>query len=147
KHYEKILLSVVLLCLAIAAAWFPMKIKAERENAQGYVVTLPPPKELTPMDISTNRAALVRLQNPPVVNLDGDHNLFNPVTWKVNPDGSYQKVVREGVDALVATKITPLYFELSFIRATTAGYFIGVGRMSQRPQSIYAKVNDKKDVL
>lgn len=146
RHYEKILLSVVLLCLAGTAAWFPAKIKKEREDAQNYKVTLPTPKELKPLDLTTNQAALVRLKNPPTVDLAGGHNLFNPVTWKVKPDGTFLKIVREGVDALMLTKVTPLYFEIAYERPSAAGYWIAVRHLSAKsPTRIYAKLNEKKE--
>jgi hypothetical protein len=144
KHYEKILLSVVILCLALTAAWFPVKIRQEKERAQSYIVTLTTPRELKPIDLSTNQAALQRLQNPPTVELSGAHNLFNSVTWKIKSDGSFLKIVKEGVDALVVTKIHPLYFELTFERPTGTGYYIGVKRLSAKRPSVYAKLNEKK---
>lgn len=147
KHYEKILLSVVLLCLAGTAAWFPAKMKKEKEDAQNYIVTLPTPKELTPIDLATNQTTLVRLQNPPTVVLDGEHNLFNPVTWKVKSDGSYLKIVREGIDALTITKVTPLFMELSYERFTASGYWVGIRRASLKKPSTYAKLNEKKELF
>ncbi len=147
RHYEKILLSVVLLCLALTAAWFPIKMSKEREESQKYKVTLTAPKELTPVDLTTNEAALVRLKTPPTVRLSGEHNLFNPVTWKLKSDGTFLKILREGVDALVVTKITPLYFELSYERATSPGYWIAVTRQSATKSRVYAKLNDKKDLF
>jgi hypothetical protein len=148
KHYEKILLSVVLLCLGLTAAWFPAKIAQEKERAQSYIVTLKTPGELPPIDLSTNQAALVRLQNPPTVELSGAHNLFNPVTWKIKSDGTFLKIIREGVDALTVTKIHPLYFELSYERPTSAGgYYIGVKRLDAKKPSIYAKLNKKEELF
>src|SRR6478609_1882823 len=97
KHYEKILLSLVLLCLAVAAAWLPTKIRQEKEELQKTIFNLPKPRELQPVDLSTNESALKRLQNPPTVELSGAHNLFNPVTWKVKADGSFIKIVQEGI--------------------------------------------------
>ncbi|MEO7300913.1 MAG: hypothetical protein ABI042_20295 [Verrucomicrobiota bacterium] len=147
KHYEKILLSVVLLCLALTAAWFPVKISHEKENAQKYKFTLTEPKELKPIDLTTNQAALKRLQNPPTVLLSGGHNLFNPVTWKLKSDGTFLKVLREGVDALLVTKIHPLHMELNFERATAAGYWIGIKRLDKKNPSSYAKLNEKKELF
>src|SRR4051812_1423954 len=121
KHYEKILLSAVLLCLAVAAAWLPVKIRQEKEELQKTIVNLPKPKELKPVDLSTNEVTLKRLQNPPTVELSGAHNLFNPVTWKIKPDGSFIKIIREGVDALVITNIRPLFMELVFEKTTASG--------------------------
>jgi hypothetical protein len=147
KHYEKILLSVVLLCLALTAAWFPAKINKEKEESQGYKVGLPTPKALPPIDLTTNEAALQRLQHPPTVVLSGEHNLFNPVTWKVKSDGSFLKILREGVEALTVTAIQPLYLEISYERATPPGYWIGIKRMSIKRAPVYAKVNEKKDLF
>lgn len=151
RHYEKIILSVVLLCLAVAAAWLPAKIRQGKEELQKTIINLPTPKKLTPVDLSTNEAALKRLQNPPTVELDGAHNLFNPVTWKINPDGTFIKIVREGIEALTVTKIEPLYFELAFDRVTgsgaSTGYWIAVTRRSARPTRVYVKPGEKKDLF
>lgn len=147
KHYEKIVLSAALLCLAIAAAWLPAKIRQGREDLQKTIVNLPQPKVLKPVDLSTNELALKRLQNPPTVELSGAHNLFNPVTWKINPDGSFIKIVREGVDALVVTKIEPLYLQLSFDRVTGTGYWIEMIRQSSRRTRVYVKPGEKKDLF
>jgi len=147
RHYEKILLSVVLLCLAIAAAWLPIKIRQEKEDLQKTIFNLPKPKELKPVDLTTNETALKRLQNPPTVEMAGAHNLFNPATWKIKPDGSYIKIIKEGVDALTITKVQPLYMELAFDRVAASGYWIGVKRLSQKKPSIYAKLNEKKELF
>ena len=148
KHYEKILLSVVLLCLAATAAWFPVKIKQEKARAQSYIVTLKTPGELKPIDLTTNQAALVRLQNPPAVDFSGEHNLFNPVTWKIRSDGTFLKIIRQGVEALTITKIHPLYFELAFERSTAVGgYYIGIKRLSVKKPSVYAKPNKKEELF
>ena len=147
KHYEKILLSFVLLCLAITAAWFQIKINTEKEKSQEYIIALPKPKEVKPLDLTTNQAALQRLQNPPSIEISGAHNLFNPVTWKVKPDGTFLKIVREGVDALTVTNIQPLFMELAYERASGAGYWIGVKNKSVKKPSVYAKLNEKKDLF
>ncbi|MEO5803080.1 MAG: hypothetical protein ABIR24_06085 [Verrucomicrobiota bacterium] len=144
KHYEKILLSFVLLCLAVAAAWLPVKIKKEKEDLQKTIFNLPKPKELKPVDLTTNEMALKRLQNPPTVELSGAHNLFNPVTWKIKSDQTFTKIVREGVDALIITNIRPLNMELAFERVTASGYWIGVKRKGEKKPSIYVKLNEKK---
>jgi hypothetical protein len=151
KHYEKILLSVVLLCLAVAAAWLPAKINQEKVELQKTIINLPKPKELKPIDLSTNETALKRLQNPPIVELSGAHNLFNPVTWKfkpnVKPEESFIKIVREGVDALTITNIRPLFLELVFEKTTASGYWVGVKRLSLKRPSTYAKLNEKKELF
>jgi hypothetical protein len=147
KHYEKIVLSLVLLGLAVAAAWLPAAIKGAREDLQKSIVNLPEPIVHKPADLSTNEAALKRLQNPPTVELSGAHNLFNSVTWKIKSDGSFIKILREGIDALAVTKIQPLYMELSLDRVAATGYFIGVKRLSKKAPSSYAKLNEKRELF
>lgn len=112
RHYEKILLSVVLLGLAVAAAIIPMRI---RNNA--VVPPKPPnPGEWTNVDVSTNLAILQAAQNAPRLSLSlPNHRLLNPVTWKRQPDGRLYPIREEpGPANLVVTKINPLYLRLEF---------------------------------
>ncbi|MEO6183726.1 MAG: hypothetical protein ABIP71_11635 [Verrucomicrobiota bacterium] len=67
------------------------------------------------------------------------------MTWKLKPDGTFLKIVREGVDALTVTKIVPLYLELSYDRAAGTGYWIGMKRHSVKKPAVYAKLNEKKE--
>ncbi|MEO7675812.1 MAG: hypothetical protein ABIV39_03490, partial [Verrucomicrobiota bacterium] len=100
------------------------------------------------IDLTTNQAALQRLQNPPVVQLSGGHNLYNPVTWKLKNDGTLLKIVVEGVEALAVTKIQPLYFELAYERPSAAGYWIAVRHLSAKSSTrTYAKLNEEKKGL
>jgi hypothetical protein len=146
KHYEKILLSLVIVGLAVAAAWLPVAIRNAKEDLQKSIVNLPTPNEYKPVDLTTNEMALLRLQNPPKVELSGAHNLFNPVMWKVEPDGSFRKIVRQGIEALTVTDIRPLFMEVTFDRVTASGYFIGVESQS-RTTRVYAKLNEQKELF
>lgn len=119
KHYEKIILSVVLLGLAVAAALLPIMVSKERsalqELEQGIIAT--PPKQLKPVDLSTNEAVLARLQKPATLKLAGDHNLFNPVQWQRRPDGTIFPI-RAGSDigpgALKIVNVKPLFLKIEF---------------------------------
>ncbi|HEX4119730.1 MAG TPA: hypothetical protein VH619_03800 [Verrucomicrobiae bacterium] len=121
RHYEKIVLCVVLLGLAAAAVWMKSAIDRVREN----MVPLPqPPRKgapVVPINLSTDELALAQVTNPPSITLSGDHNLFNPVTWKLKSDGTLLKVVKIGADALVVTKITKLYTIIGFDHASGQG--------------------------
>jgi hypothetical protein len=149
RHYEKILLSVVLLALAGAAAWLPMAIGKARESLAAITGTLPGPKEIKPVDVTPYEGALQRLKNPPTVNFAGAHNLFNPVTWKQKSDGSLLKIQsgnEEGPAAVKITRIFPLHLIFSFERVSGTGYYIGVhdeavpgSRKAQRLVSLNAK--------
>ena len=132
QHYEKIILSVVLVCLAVAAAWLPMALKQAHDKLQVSAETPPPPKSYKPADLSTTISNLNAIKAPPPLVLNGEHNLFNPVVWKKKFDGTLIKIAtgkEEGPDALTITKITPLHFILTFSRpASSDGYFFGVTR-------------------
>lgn len=119
KNYEKVLLSIVLLGLAVAAALLPMKVGQAREfldqTVSGVVRTKP--KEFQSLELSTNQAMLARFVKPAEIELSGVHNLFNPVPWKERGDGT-RFPVRTGTDygpgALVVTNIKELNLEISF---------------------------------
>lgn len=112
NHYEKVLLSVILLGLAVAVAMLPMKARPPEPPPPP-----PPPAPLTPVDLSTNVQVLQNLENLDRVELAGSHNLFNPVVWKKTPDGTLIKIDREdviGPGAIQVTNIQPLRLVLSF---------------------------------
>lgn len=115
-HYEKIILSVVLLGLAAAAALMPLRVSKERETEEQRQNTVLPkrPKELQPIDLSTNAATLQRLDKPSRIGLAGEHNLFNPVRWQKRPDGGVVKGTDAGINALQVTNIVPLRLRLAF---------------------------------
>jgi hypothetical protein len=119
KHYEKVILSVVLLGLAIAAAMLLLRVAAERERLDEVrrmnLVTAP--RAIEPTDVSTNLIVLNRLQNPTPVVLHGTNNLFNPVQWQRRADQRLDKIVtgdETGPGALRITEIKPLYLLISF---------------------------------
>ena len=119
NHYEKVILSVVLLGLAVAAVllltWVGNEKRALEEIEQG--ITQVPPKPLKDTVLSTNEAALQRIVKPAALRLSGEHNLFNPVQWKKMPDGRVipLRTGREiGPGALVVSAIKPLYLRIEF---------------------------------
>src|SRR5207237_1938182 len=91
KHYEKVLLSIVLLGLAGAAAALPWQVSHERdrlEEIQGNLTVKVKAKPFKPLDawLTTNKTVLARLESPLNLEFSGQHNLFNPVPWKKMPD-------------------------------------------------------------
>ena len=128
SHYEKVILSVVLLGLAAAGVllltWVGEEKRAlEDAGRQGFQ---PAPKELKPLDLTTNVAALERLSKPADLVLAGEHNLFNPVPWREMPDGRLIPVRTGdeiGPGALTITRPPmPLHLriELDSVNATSA---------------------------
>ena len=88
KNYEKILLGFVLLGLAVAVAYLPIKIANEkRELAEAREKRTPKPKPLDPVDMSRLNAAHKRLETPAGLKYSTEHNLLNPVQWQKGPLG------------------------------------------------------------
>ena len=120
KHYEKIILSVVLLGLAVAAVWLVFRVsdvrKSLEEVTKGY--QNPRPKPLDTLDLSTNRAVLRRLANPGRSPLEATgHSVFNPIKWVKRPDGTPVPMPETGLKALTVTGVSPLYLKIEFLNA------------------------------
>jgi hypothetical protein len=118
KHYEKLILSIVLLGLAGVAATLPMKVNQEKQKEEerknsliGAKVTPYPP-----IDLTTNKAILEKVKTPIHFDIAGKHNLFNPVPWIETPNGELVKVKPNtlGIGALEVTAIHPLQMIVSF---------------------------------
>ena len=116
KHYEKVLLSIVLLCLAGLAAVLPFSLEAVQGNIdsqQRYN-----PRIFTPDDTTAGIAGLLAEDRKMAqVRLsDGEHNLFNPVGWMPTDRGLVKDPLyrRRGVSAFEITSIHPLFFMVAF---------------------------------
>jgi hypothetical protein len=138
-HYEKVILSVVLIGLAAAAAWMPIKVSSEREKEDQRKAELIGRKvePIKPLDLSTNEAVLVRLAQPTRLKLQGEHNLFNPVRWQKLPDGSLLKAKELGLNALRINEIKPLMLRVEYEGTTGTGadlkHLIAVTKETERP--------------
>jgi hypothetical protein len=138
-HYEKIILSIVLMGLAAAAALMPMKVSQEREKEEARKAELIGKKVIPfpTIDLSTNLAALDRLDKTEHLKLAGEHNLFNPVRWQRRPDGGIQKGATTGLNAVKITNITPLKLKVFFDGVTgdpgNLRYVIAVVKETERP--------------
>jgi hypothetical protein len=143
KHYEKVLLSIVLLGLAAAAAALPLQVSSERgrlEEIQRNLTVKVKAKPFKPMDdwTGTNKAALGRLENSLNVELSGAHNLFNPVQWK--------KVGDRFIPIRRGTEMGPGAVKISLIKELSLTVsFEGVdpGTSGEPPKY---KVNVKRDM-
>jgi hypothetical protein len=139
NHYEKVLLSLVLLGLAVTVALLPAKIQSVDTAVQGGSQ-----KPLTPMDLRTNEAALTNLSSLPQVVLSGSNNVFNPVQWRRKADGSLWKITSPNEVGPGAVRITktnsPLYFSLSFDGINLPNYQIGVTQETNKNVNLRGKV-------
>jgi hypothetical protein len=124
RHFEKLILSLVLAGLGAVAFWLYVAVKEVKEAKP--IAYGPPPgaKPVTNLDLSPLRAALSNLTEAPALELSGEHNLFNPVTWKRKPNGDLVKMTRQGAAALTVAEIRPLYFTISLDRGSPQGFFM-----------------------
>jgi hypothetical protein len=138
KHYEKVLLGVVLLGLAVAVAFLPFKIASDKQDLENKRNTLihPKVKELTNLDLSLPDTVLKRMAAPAMVDFSAPNKLFNPMPWQKEADGRLTKVdaTKVGPKAVAITKITPLYLKLTLDSVTPldsgARYGIGIERQA-----------------
>jgi hypothetical protein len=160
KHYEKVLLSIVLVGLAVAAAALPLQVshvnQVLEETRTGVVRT--PPKPFKPLDdyLKTNRVALQRLEGPADVKFSAIHYVFNPVEWRKRPDGGLVKIqVGNEIGAgLEVTKIDELHLVVSFeVGGEVSGvqqYRVTVLREAEKnpnPVVRTAKVGQRNDLF
>src|ERR1019366_2840560 len=94
KNYEKVLLGVVLLGLAVAAAFLPFKIANEKQKLEDMHNALihPNVKPLTNLDLTVPDSVLKRLATPTMVDFSPPNRLFNPMPWQKAVDGRLLKV-------------------------------------------------------
>lgn len=146
RHYEKIILCAVLLGLAAAAVWMGSIVNAVRDEVNQATVEAPVnPKPLVPLDLSNDFVALAQVTNPPAVVLSGEHNLFNPVTWRRKPNGELIKLLKTGPEALTISDIKPLFTQISFNHASGGDvYVLDIQQHSVKKAPEYSKVGEKK---
>jgi hypothetical protein len=161
KHYEKVLLGVVLLGLAVAVAFLPFKIASEKQKLEDLRNQLihPNVKELTNLDLAGPESVLKRMSIPASVEFSAPNRLFNPMVWQKAPDGHLIKVddANIGPKALVITnrKELDLVITLDDVTVTDSGarYRIGVKKeASPNPKDWskaqkYCKLGDKNDTF
>ena len=122
KHYEKVLLGVVLLGLAVAVAFLPFKIASEKQKLEDMRNQLihPKVKPLTNLDLALPDGVLKRVAVPALVDFSPPHRLVNPMAWQKAADGHLIKVdsTNIGPSAVVVTKMVPLNLKLTFDSVT-----------------------------
>ncbi|HVM50203.1 MAG TPA: hypothetical protein VMU04_19400 [Candidatus Acidoferrum sp.] len=160
KHYEKVLLGVVLLGLAVAVGFLPFKIASEKQKLDDLRQQFHPNvKPLTNLDLSMYEGLLKRVTVPEEVDLSAPNRLFNPMVWQKAADGHLIKVdaTNIGPNALVITnrKALDTVLTLDDVTVTDSGtrFRIGVKKeASLNPREWsktqkYCKVGDKNDTF
>ncbi len=161
KHYEKVLLGVVLLGLVVGAVFLLLLVPAERAELerQSSEIINRPVAELSPLELAKAETLLQRKPGAEKLDLSATNKLFNPLVWQKRADGNLIKAQRGnvGVEAVVVTKITPLYLVLTLDAVTEsesgARYTIGVEREAEaspsrrRKKQYNATLNNKNDTF
>jgi hypothetical protein len=162
KHYEKIILSAVLLGLVGALVVLPVMISGDQQKLKemGEAVITPRVTALPPLDLSKQTKATQQVESPVAFDFSTSNKLFNPVEWKKAADGHLIKVENGseiGPRAVQVVKIMPLYYVLSLDSVQTnefgARYAIGVEREGaanltmRRKQTRYASAGEKTDLF
>ena len=162
KHYEKILLGVVLFGLVAAMVFLPFLILHDRnvldETRTGIIHHAVRP--LPPLDLTEQSNAIARLQLPYHLNFETTNRLFNPVEWQKAVNNQLIKIEsgnEVGPQAVKITRISPLYFVLTLDSVETnefgARYVIGVERQAapaawqRAKRQHYASIGDKNDAF
>lgn len=160
KHYEKILLGVVLLGLAVAVVALPFYITSQREamKQKREDMLIPKVTALANLDESRYVGVMQRLEKPVSLNLSKPHHLLNPVMWQKAADGSLIKVQsgnEVGPEALLVTKVTPLYttIRLESVGPSGSNYLLSVTREAdpnpkkRQKKSAYFERGSKNDFM
>lgn len=127
KHYEKLILSVVLLGLAVAAGYLPVKISNDRAELQQQFEQIRnrPAKPLDPLDTNLLARALAETKEPFEVALAAPpHNTINPVEWHRERPGSplERSALRPtGASRADVTRVNPLHRSLSWVNTSSDG--------------------------
>ncbi len=116
KHYEKLVLSVVLLAVAVAAFLLTVQVGNVKQILADQLQQKIVRKGaiLPPLNLSTNEAAAAHAAGKLRVVLDGVHNTFNPGSWEKTQDGLRRKPGKSGVAGLTISRIIPLNLVLAF---------------------------------
>jgi hypothetical protein len=160
KHYEKILLGVILLGLVAAAVMLPLMIMSDRDalEVKRTRIINRPPKPLGPLDLTMQSNMMQRLQSPYNLDFETTNKLFNPIQWQRTVNGNLIKLPSgEESRAVAVTLITPLYLVLTLdsVETSESGprYIIGVERQaaatpSQRVRrQHYSSLNEKNETF
>jgi hypothetical protein len=157
KHYEKILLGLVLVGLMAAAAFLPMKVGDERqglvEKRRGIVER--PIKPIEPLDLNKYENAIKLADSEVSLDLSSTNKVFNPVRWQLSAEGRpFPNPVGRELDQVEIVKITPLYFRINLESASMADsgprYVILVEQQASakanlRRRAYYVSPGEKKD--
>ena len=128
-HYDKIVLGVVLLAVAVMALFLTQAASSERGKLDEQLNKRVTGKqgEAKAVDLAAGTASLERLSQPAAIQLAGEHKTFNPITWVYKSDGTITPAgdrPGSGTRGLVLTATQPLNLSIQFsmVAGTTEPY-------------------------
>lgn len=124
KHYEKLILSVVLLVVAGAAFWLTQRVESVRTTLEEQLkLTVGMKKKaLKPVDLSGDLAALKQVSEPSALDLSSKHNVFNPIRWIRGADGVPKPDPRRDLaNSLKLLSTSPLNLTVVYLGPTGTG--------------------------
>jgi hypothetical protein len=116
KHYEKILLGVMLVGLIGVLVFMIFYIASDKSGMEDKRVsyTTPHAKPLTNLDTTIEDNATLRVKTPYNLDFETTNRLLNPMEWQRSLDGSLIPAAKKtGPQMVVVTGITPLYLIIS----------------------------------
>ncbi|HWQ91153.1 MAG TPA: hypothetical protein VN673_05745 [Clostridia bacterium] len=148
KHYEKLVLGLVLVGLALAVAWLPFKISSDKQSMedQRNMLINPKVRQLTNLDLTISEAALKRMATPATIDFSEPNKVFNPMPWQKTPPPEERLIpaTKVGPASATVTNLAPLYLRLSLDSVTVSDsgprYVIGV----QKEAALNARDRSKK---
>lgn len=136
KHYEKVILGLVLAGLVGGLVFMLFYIGRDREEMENRTSTVINPKTagLTNLDLTANEAVLKRLGTPLKLDYETGNRVFNPLDWLRDPQNNLIRDTKVGAQTCVVTNIAPLYLIITLDNASTnelgARYAVGVERQA-----------------
>src|ERR1035438_8993724 len=155
KHYEKVLLGVMLAGLIGVLVFMLFYIASDKTDMENKNISLTHPhvKALTNLDLTLEDSSILRLKSSYNLDLETTNKLLNPMEWQKAPDGSLIPKRNTGPQVAVVTNISPLYLVVSLDTTATnelgARYVVKMERQaapvpSKRfPTSHYVSLGDK----
>ena len=154
KHYEKIILSLVLAGLVGALVFLPVVISTDKQKQEDMKNALinPRPTPIPDLDMSRQDNVIQRLQAGCQYDFNTTNKLFNPLKWVKQPDGQFYPVRpghEIGADAVKVTKITPLYFivTLDDVRTNEPNARYTIGTVNQAATTRYLQMKKQRDYV
>lgn len=157
KHYEKVLLGVMLAGLIGVLVFMLFYINAETAAMDEKRQELGNPRvvELTNLDLTIQNGAMLRSKAPYSLDFETVNKLFNPLKWQKAPDGTLILAVKKtGAQVAVVTSITPLNTIVSLESVLTneiaTNYVIQIEHQAattlakRRPTRHYVSVGEKQ---